>query len=69
MESSSKDAANGDSVQRCSEARSKQTVIQAVRSGIEQVRNANANLSHLLRESVVSDFNKSFLPIVGDDSN
>jgi hypothetical protein len=44
-------------------------VIQAVRSGIQLVGNANAHLSHPRRERVVSDFNKSLLPIVGDDSN
>ena len=44
-------------------------MIQAVRSGIQLVGNANAHLSHPRRERVVSDFNKSLLPIVGDDSN
>ena len=44
-------------------------VIQAVRSGIQLIGNANAHLSHLRRERVVSDFNKTLLPIVGDDSN
>ena len=41
-------------------------VIQAVRATIQLVGNANAHLSHLRRESVISDFNKSLLPIVGD---
>ena len=44
-------------------------VIQGVRSGIQLVGNANAHLSHLRRERVVSDFNKSLLPFVGDNSN
>lgn len=44
-------------------------VIHAVRSAIELVGNANANMSHLRRERVVSDFNKALLPIVGDASN
>ena len=44
-------------------------VIQAVRTAIELIANANANMSHLRRERVVSDLNKALLPIVRDDSN
>ena len=44
-------------------------VIQAVRSGIQLIGNANAHLVHLRRERIVSDMNKALLPIVGDDTN
>ena len=44
-------------------------VIQAVRSGITLIGNANAHLLHLRRERVVGDINKALLPIVRDDSN
>ena len=44
-------------------------VIQAVRSGITLIGNANAHLLHLRRERIVSEMNKALLPIVGDDDN
>ena len=44
-------------------------VLQAVKVAISLVGNANATMSHLRRERVVCDLNKSLLPIVGDDSN
>ena len=44
-------------------------VIQAVRSTVELIGNANANMSHLRRERIIRDLNKAPLPIVGDDSN
>ena len=40
-----------------------------VRTAVELIGNANANMSHLRRERVVSDLNKALLPIVGDDAN
>ena len=44
-------------------------VVQAVKSGIILIGNANAHLLHLRRERIVSDFNRALLPVVGDDTN
>ena len=44
-------------------------MMEVVRTPVELIGNANANMSHLWRERVVSDLNKALLPIVGDDSN
>ena len=44
-------------------------VIQAVKSGMHLIGNANAHLLHLRREKIVRDMNKAILPIVGDDNN
>ena len=44
-------------------------VVQAVRSGITLIGNANAHLLHLRRERIVNEMNKALLPIVGDDDN
>ena len=44
-------------------------VIQAVKSGMHLIVNANAHLLHLRREKIVRDMNKALLPIVGDDNN
>ena len=42
-------------------------VLQAVKAAVQLVGNANAHMSHLRRERVVTDLNKALLPIVGDD--
>ena len=44
-------------------------VIQAVKSGMHLIGNANDHLLHLRRERIVSELNKALLPIVGDDNN
>ena len=44
-------------------------MIQAVRSTVQLIGNANANMSHLLRERIISDLNKTLSPIVGDTFN
>ena len=42
-------------------------VIEAVKAAIQLVGNANAHMSHLRRERVVCDINRSLLPIIEDD--
>ena len=44
-------------------------VIQAVKMGVTLIGNANVHLLHLGRERIVSDINKTLLPIISDDSN
>ena len=44
-------------------------MIQAVKDAMELLGNANANLSHLRRDRVIINLNKSLLPIIGADSN
>ena len=44
-------------------------VIQAAKSSMHLIGNANAHLLHLRRERIVSDMNKALLPIVGHNNN
>ena len=44
-------------------------LIQAAKTAIKLLGNANAHLSHLRREGVISSFNKSLLLIIRDDAN
>ena len=41
---------------------------QAIMVTLQLLGNANAHMSHLRRERIIGDMNKSLLPIVGDDS-
>ena len=38
-------------------------------TAVELVGNVNAHLTHLCREQVVNDLNKSLLPVIEDDEN
>ena len=51
------------------EAFDQKETLLAVKTTIQLVGNVNAHLSHLRRERIISDVNKSLLPVVGDDSN
>ena len=43
--------------------------IGATKAAIELIGNANAKISHLRRKKVISQLNKSLLPLVEEDSN
>ena len=45
-----------------------QELRQAIKVTLQLLGNANAHMSHLRRERVIGDMNKSLLSIVGDDS-
>ena len=43
--------------------------VNAVKAAIELIGNANARISHLRRTKIISQMNKSLLPLTEDDSN
>ena len=44
-------------------------VIDTTKAAVALIGNANAKLSHLRRQKVISQVNKALMPIVEDDSN
>ena len=43
--------------------------VNAVKAATELIGNANARISHLRRTKIISQMNKSLLPLTKDDSN
>ena len=52
-----------------SEKASYDEVIDATKAAVALIGNANAKISHLRRQKVISQVNKALMPIVDDDSN